>query len=66
MGAQRPVELSPQRWIMIQELLYLVQEYAGRVHSEFPEPNLAPEQIAAAESEDSAGFWGKAHELIFF
>ncbi|KAJ6005943.1 hypothetical protein N7451_003887 [Penicillium sp. IBT 35674x] len=121
MGVQRPVELSPQRWVMIQELLYLVQQYAGLVRSEFPdsievneqsangfprvrllnhdaekalieyigthisengfgslsisrqarpirdavstyimEPDLTAEQIAAVESEDSAGFWGES------
>ncbi|OQD78015.1 hypothetical protein PENANT_c098G01996 [Penicillium antarcticum] len=37
MGSQRPVELSPQRWIVVQELLQLVRAYAGRVHSEFPD-----------------------------
>ncbi|KAJ5527297.1 hypothetical protein N7513_011456 [Penicillium frequentans] len=121
MGAQRPVELSPQRWVMIQELLYLVQQYAGDVCSEFPksievnkqpengfprvrllkhdaekalveyigthicengfgslsisrqarpirdavltyimEPDLTAEQIAAVESEETAGFWGES------
>ena len=121
MGSQRPVEFSPQRWVMIQEVLSLVREYAGRVRSEFPdsievsqqarngfprirlldheagkalvgyigshicengigslsvsrqarptrdavstyivEPALTAEQIAAVESEDSAGFWGES------
>jgi hypothetical protein len=31
MGSQRPVELSPQRWVMIQELLSLVRECAFKI-----------------------------------
>lgn len=37
MGSQRPTELSPQRWIVLQELLHLVRYYASRVHAEFPD-----------------------------
>ncbi|KAJ5117788.1 hypothetical protein N7448_011420 [Penicillium atrosanguineum] len=44
MGSQRPVELSPQRWIVVQELLQLVRDYAGRVHSEFPDSIEVSEQ----------------------
>lgn len=35
MGSQRPVELSPQRWILIQQLLDLVRRYAPSVKEEF-------------------------------
>ncbi|KAJ9492030.1 hypothetical protein VN97_g1201 [Penicillium thymicola] len=37
MGAQRPVELSPQRWVLIQELLHLVQIYASQVKVDLPD-----------------------------
>lgn len=37
MGAQCPVELSPQRWILIQQLLGLVRIYAPIVKDEFPQ-----------------------------
>ncbi|KAJ5471830.1 hypothetical protein N7539_008773 [Penicillium diatomitis] len=37
MGTQRPVELSPQRWVLIQELLYLVELYACEVKAELPD-----------------------------
>ncbi|KAJ5358297.1 hypothetical protein N7541_005455 [Penicillium brevicompactum] len=36
MGAQRPVELGPQRWMVIQEALYLVRQYATHVKAQFP------------------------------
>ncbi|KAL2845028.1 hypothetical protein BJY01DRAFT_247849 [Aspergillus pseudoustus] len=36
MGAQRPVELSPQRWTMIQQILGLVRQFAPVVKREFP------------------------------
>lgn len=36
MGMQRPLELSPQRWIVIQQLLGLVRKYAPNVKEEFP------------------------------
>ncbi|KAB8071219.1 hypothetical protein BDV29DRAFT_159701 [Aspergillus leporis] len=35
-GAQRPLELSPQRWIIIQQLLGLVRTYAPGVKKDFP------------------------------
>ncbi|KAJ5252865.1 hypothetical protein N7489_003275 [Penicillium chrysogenum] len=44
MGSQRPVELSPRRWIVVQELLQLVRDYAGRVQSEFPDSIEVSEQ----------------------
>lgn len=36
MGIQRPLELSPQRWIVIQQLLDLVRTYAPDIKKEFP------------------------------
>ncbi|KAL3475090.1 hypothetical protein BJX99DRAFT_259703 [Aspergillus californicus] len=36
MGAQRPVELSPQRWTMIQQVLGFVRQFALVVKREFP------------------------------
>lgn len=36
MGTQRPLELSPQRWTVIQQLLDLVRMYAPGVKEEFP------------------------------
>lgn len=36
MGAQCPLELSPQRWAVIQQLLDLVRMYAPDVKEEFP------------------------------
>ena len=44
MGSQRPVELSPQRWTVVQELLRVVRDYAGRVHSELPDSIEVSEQ----------------------
>lgn len=35
-GAECPVELSPHRWILIQQLLSLVRRYAPDVKKEFP------------------------------
>ncbi|KAJ6041580.1 hypothetical protein N7460_006970 [Penicillium canescens] len=37
MGAERSVELSPQRWMVIQEVLHLVREYADRVKVRLPQ-----------------------------
>ncbi|KAJ6126040.1 hypothetical protein N7471_010533 [Penicillium samsonianum] len=37
MGAQRPVELSPQRWNLIQELLHLVRVYASQAKVDLPD-----------------------------
>lgn len=36
MGTQYPLELSPQRWIVIQQLLNLVRSYAPGVKRDFP------------------------------
>jgi Protein of unknown function (DUF3638)/Protein of unknown function (DUF3645) len=36
MGMQRPVELSPERWICIQQVLDLVKLFAPSVEKEFP------------------------------
>jgi len=35
-GIQRPLELSPQRWTVIQQLLDLVRNYAPEIKKEFP------------------------------
>ena len=35
-GIQRPLELSPQRWTVIQQLLNLVREYAPGIKKKFP------------------------------
>lgn len=35
-GIQRPLELSPQRWTVIQQLLDLVRAYAPGIKKEFP------------------------------
>lgn len=37
MGTQRPIELSPERWICIQQVLSLVREFAPLVKKEFPD-----------------------------
>ncbi|KAL4804843.1 hypothetical protein BDV18DRAFT_161935 [Aspergillus unguis] len=37
MGAQRGLELSPQRWVIIQQLLDLVRRYAPAVKAKYPE-----------------------------
>ncbi|OQE29876.1 hypothetical protein PENSTE_c002G10448 [Penicillium steckii] len=36
MGAQSPVDFSPQRWVLIQEVLDLVIKYAPEVQASFP------------------------------
>ncbi|GLA78963.1 hypothetical protein AtubIFM55763_001128 [Aspergillus tubingensis] len=36
MGTQRPLELSPQRWTLIQEMLGLVRQYAHAIKMQFP------------------------------
>lgn len=36
MGAQRPIELGPQRWMVIQEALHLVRRYTTHVKAQFP------------------------------
>jgi hypothetical protein len=36
MGSQRALELSPQRWTLIQQLLGLVQRFAPAVKAKFP------------------------------
>ena len=36
MGNQRPVEFSPQRWILIHQLLHLVRGIVLDLHKEFP------------------------------
>ncbi|KAF9894652.1 hypothetical protein FE257_006540 [Aspergillus nanangensis] len=37
MGAQRPLDLSPQRWILIQQMLSLVRKYAPVVKRQLPQ-----------------------------
>ncbi|KAJ9257552.1 hypothetical protein DTO195F2_5534 [Paecilomyces variotii] len=37
MGSQRALELSPQRWTLIQQLLGLVRRYAPALKSKFPQ-----------------------------
>lgn len=37
MGLQRPVELGPQRWCLIHQLLELVQTFAPEVQNRFPQ-----------------------------
>lgn len=37
MGLQSSVELSPQRWILIQQVLNLVQKYAPSIEERFPQ-----------------------------
>ncbi|KAL4884182.1 hypothetical protein BJY04DRAFT_225986 [Aspergillus karnatakaensis] len=37
MGSQRPLEYSPERWIMAQQLLDLVRKYAPAVKEKFPQ-----------------------------
>ncbi|KAB8229417.1 uncharacterized protein BDW43DRAFT_314998 [Aspergillus alliaceus] len=46
MGAQRPLELSPQRWIVIQQLLGLVRLYASEVKEVFPQSIQVDEQAS--------------------
>ncbi|KAE8371457.1 hypothetical protein BDV26DRAFT_298782 [Aspergillus bertholletiae] len=36
MGSQRPLELSPERWVIIQQLLSLVRIYAPGLKGDFP------------------------------
>ncbi|GLA78842.1 hypothetical protein AtubIFM55763_000734 [Aspergillus tubingensis] len=36
MGTQRPLELSPQRWTLMQEMLGLVRKYAPVIKMQFP------------------------------
>ncbi|KAL3474851.1 hypothetical protein BJX99DRAFT_271463 [Aspergillus californicus] len=37
MGSQLPLELSPQRWVLIQQLLDLVRNYALAIKKKFPQ-----------------------------
>ena len=37
MGVQRPLELSPERWVVIQQMLDLVRKYAPGVKQMFPQ-----------------------------
>ncbi|KAK3063062.1 hypothetical protein LTS18_002822, partial [Coniosporium uncinatum] len=58
MGLQQPIELSPDRWILIQHLLGLVARFAPVIALEFilhyiTEPFLRPNEIARIEDSSS-------------
>ncbi|OKL56628.1 hypothetical protein UA08_08214 [Talaromyces atroroseus] len=64
-GQQRPVQFSPDRWMVIHQILDMVRDHLAAVKSEFPRVEIARcpwelnEQEAQAVEKDSTEFWGE-------